>query len=263
MTNVPIATQWMHGSAPAYTQQPIDCVAMVIVQSTGSKGSGWLVANRMLVTNEHVIRNGAPNAIVVQFPDGSTHSVAKIVAVDGVLDLAALELQSSVSATPLKIDPTPVSVGTQVYALGFPLAYNGPAPLMIVGYVAGFEARVLKAGGAAQQRVVLNAALNPGNSGGPVFCWGESSVRGVVVTKHAPITPFLQSAIDALAGNQSGIVFTATDGQGNTKTFVESQLVADVLKYFRSMTQVVIGDAIPANDVVSFLAMSKLPWTSV
>jgi hypothetical protein len=150
----------MHGSAPAYAQQPIDSVAMVVVQSTGSKGTGWLVADRMLVTNEHVIRNGAPNAIVAQFPDGSTHPVAKIAAVDGVLDLAVLELQSSPSATPLKIDPSPVSVGAQVYALGFPLAYNGPAPLMIVGYVAGFEGRVLKAGAGAQQR-----AVRPGREG--------------------------------------------------------------------------------------------------
>jgi hypothetical protein len=134
---------------------------------------------------------------------------------------------------------------------------------MIVGYIAGFEARTLRAGAASQQRLVLNAAVNPGNSGGPVLQWGESSVRGVVVSKHAPITPFLQSAIDALAGNQSGVVFTATDSQGNTHTFVESQLVADVLKYFRSMTQAVIGEAIPATDLISFLSSSKVSWASV
>lgn len=132
---------------------------------------------------------------------------------------------------------------------------------MTVGYIAGFAARTLKSGPAPQQRLVLNAALNPGNSGGPVLAWQESSVRGVAVSKHAPITPFLQSAIDALAGNQSGVVFTATDSQGKTHTFVESQLVADVLKYFRSMTQVVIGEAIPAADVTSFLSASGLPWT--
>jgi hypothetical protein len=150
----------------------------------------------------------------------------------------------------------------QVYALGFPLAYNGPAPLMIVGYVAGFEARTVSAGSTPQQRIVLNAALNPGNSGGPVFRWGESCVAGVVVSKHAPISPFLQSAIDALATNRSGVVFTATDAQGNTHKFVESQLVADVLKYFRSMTQVVIGEAIPMDDVRSFLTSTGVAWMS-
>ena len=67
--------------------------------------------------------------------------MVKIVAVDASTDLAVLELQSPPGMTPLKIDAAPLSVGTHVYALGFPLAYNGPAPLMIVGYVAGFEAR--------------------------------------------------------------------------------------------------------------------------
>jgi S1-C subfamily serine protease len=198
---------------------------------------------------------------VVRFPDGSVHAVAKIIALDASLDLAALELQTTASCAPLKIDTTALIVGLQVYTLGFPLAYNGPAPLMCVGYVAGFEARVLQAGAAPQQRIVLNAALNPGNSGGPVLAWQESAVRGVAVSKHAPITSFLQSAIDALANNQSGIVFTATNGQGKTHTFVESQLVADVLKYFRSMTQVVIGEAIPASDVASFLTANKISWT--
>lgn len=263
MNQIPVATQWLHDAAPPYAQQPIDAIAMIVVQASGSKGTGWLVADKVLVTNEHVIRGGAPAGIVARFPDGSAHGVVKILAVDPSMDLAVLELQSSPGAVPLKIDATPVSVGTQVYALGFPLAYNGPAPLMIVGYVAGFEARTLAAGGAPQQRVVLNAALNPGNSGGPVLQWGESAVRGVVVSKHAPITPFLQSAIDALAGNQSGVVFTATDGQGKTHTFVESQLVADVLKYFRSMTQVVIGEAIPATDLISFLSSNKVPWEPV
>ena len=93
------------------------------------------------------------------------------------------------------------------------------------------------------------------------MAWAESTVRGVAVSKHAPISRSLQSAIDALANNTSGIVFTATDGQGNTKTFVESQLVADILKYFRSMTQVVIGEAITAHDVAAFLSANKLSWT--
>ena len=82
----------------------------------------------------------------MQFPDGSAHPVSKVAALDSVLDLALLELKSSPLTTPLKVDPPPVRVGAQAYTLGFPLAYNGPAPLMIVGYVAGFEARVLKTG---------------------------------------------------------------------------------------------------------------------
>ena len=262
MRDLPVATQWMHGAAPPYAAQAIDAAAMVVVNDTGSKGTGWLVAHRMLMTNEHVIRGGSPHEIVAHFSDGSALGVASLVAKDAVLDLAVLELQRAPSATPLKLDATALSVGMKVYTLGFPLAYNGPAPLMIVGYVAGFEARSEPAGEAPQQRIVLNAALNPGNSGGPVLRWGDSCVAGVVVSKHAPISPSLQNAIDALAANRSGVVFTAIDAQGNTRRFVESQLVADILKYFRSMTQVVIGEAIPIADVRSFLTSHSVQWVS-
>jgi hypothetical protein len=261
MTNLPIATQLIYGSIPCYAQQPMDAVAMVVNQTAGSKGSGWLVADRFLVTNEHVIRNGSPGSILIRFPDGTKPSVLKIAAVDTSADLAAIELQNPATATPLKIETAPLGLGAQIYTLGFPLAYNGPAPLLTVGYIAGFESRMITAGMTPQQRLVLNAALNPGNSGGPIIGWQESLVRGVAVSKHAPITPFLQNAIEALANNQSGVCFTATDSQGQTHSFVESQLVADVLNYFRSITQVVIGEAIPASEVISFLAGNRLPWT--
>jgi S1-C subfamily serine protease len=263
MSNVPVATQWFHSASPPFVQQPIDAVAMVVVQSTGSKGTGWLVADRFLITNEHVIRNGTPGTILARFPDGSIHTVIRIAAQDSLLDLAVLELQQPAPATPLRLDMTSLTIGVQIYALGYPLAYNGPAPLMTVGYVAGFEARAVAVGAAPQQRLVLNAALNPGNSGGPVFAWQESSVRGIAVSKHAPISPYLQSAIDVLASNQNGLIFTGTDAQGNPISFAESQLVADILKYFRSMTQVVIGEAIPIADVASFLSSNSISWQSV
>lgn len=96
-----------------------------------------------------------------------------------------------------------------------------------------------------------------------MFVWQEASVRAVAVSKHAPITAFLPNAINALANNDSGIVFEVTDSQGNKITFVESQLVADILKYFRSMTQVVIGEAIPISDVAAFLTATGISWTSI
>jgi S1-C subfamily serine protease len=261
MSQLPTATQWVRSAAPSHAQQAIDAVAMVVVNTTALKGTGWLVNDHMVVTNEHVIRGGAPGGIVVNFPNGSTSNVVRVPVADVSLDLAVLELQAAPGVSPLKIAQTDLTVGVQIYALGFPLAYNGPAPLMIVGYVAGFEARSPQVGYPPQKRVVLNATVNPGNSGGPVLPWNKSSVAGVVVSKHAPISSFLEQAIDALASNRSGIVFNYTDGQGNVHPYVESQLVADILKYFRGMTQVVIGEAIPANDVAALLTARGIPWT--
>jgi hypothetical protein len=108
------------------------------------------------------------------------------------------------------------------------------------------------------KHIVVNGAFNPGNSGGPLLISGTDKLIGVVVSKHTPITPFLFSALNALADNKSGIVFTTTDEKGNKKDFVESQIVAEFLKYFRQLTQVMIGEAIEKSEVIDFLRENSI-----
>jgi S1-C subfamily serine protease len=257
--NLPIATQWTLNATAALPSQVVLSVVLVVTTSTGQKGTGWLVSDRHVVTNEHVVHGGAAGTVRVQFSDAAVLNAQSIV-VDALTDIAVITLDRVVSYTPLRVDRTIPDIGTRICAWGHPLGYNGPAPILSVGYVAGFNAHQPQGLPSPQRRLVLNAALNPGNSGGPIFAWGEQTVRGVAVTKHAPITQFLQSAIDALRNNSSGIVFTTTDGQGNTQQLVESQVVAEVLQYFRGMTQVVIGEAIAAEDVIAFLDKNRVPW---
>ena len=257
--NLPIATQWTLNATAALPSQVVLSVALVATTSTGQKGTGWIVSDRHIVTNEHVVRGGSAITVLVQFSDGVVAPIQSI-SVDPLTDLAVLTLQQPVSYAPLKIDKTIPDIGTRVCAWGHPLGYNGPQPILSVGYVAGFSAHQPQGMPTLQRRLVLNAALNPGNSGGPIFAWGEQAVRGVAVTKHAPISQYLESAINALKTNRSGVVFTTTDGQGNTKTFVESQIVAEILEHFQGMTQVVLGEAIAAEDVVLFLNKNSIPW---
>ncbi|WVH09260.1 MAG: hypothetical protein EoVTN8_609 [Fluviibacter phosphoraccumulans EoVTN8] len=40
-------------------------VAMVVSKNTGQKGTGWLVSDRHLVTNEHVIRGAANDMLIL------------------------------------------------------------------------------------------------------------------------------------------------------------------------------------------------------
>lgn len=256
-----IATQWSPNSIRQEVQGTGSSVVMVVVPSTGSKGTGWFVSDRHVVTNKHVVQEGAANEIQLVFSNGDIQQVANIQS-STLDDLAVLTTDPPQSSCPLKIDCAPVTIGTQVYAWGHPLGYNGPAPLLTVGYVAGANKYPRPAGGPVL-RIVLNAALNPGNSGGPVVVWGETAVRGVVVSKHAPITPYLQSAMDALANQQNGFMYTQTDANGNQTNISEGQVVAAVLQYFRSMTQVVIGEAIAANDLVAFLDNNNIPWSAV
>jgi hypothetical protein len=75
----------------------------------------------------------------------------------------------------------------------------------------------------------------------------------VVVSEHSPISQFHLSAINAMANKKPGVVYTGTDATGKPLQMVESKLVADILTYFRDLTQVMIGEAISAETVNAFL----------
>lgn len=262
MNHQTISTQWPFATATEVQgSSVIPSVVLVVNTTTSQKGTGWLVSANHIVTNEHVIRGFATaNAVFVVFPDGTKHLVDSIQQ-DRYTDIAALEFMSPFPQTGLSIQTQDLEVGAQIFTWGHPLGYSGPAPILSVGYLAGRNLWNPQGISAPQQRLILNAAFNPGNSGGPILQWNEKHVCGMAVTKHAPITPFLVQAIQALAQNESGVTFNATDGNGNSRTFVESQIVAEILHYFRSMTQVVIGEAIMPSEITSFLDAHGIPWT--
>jgi hypothetical protein len=259
MNQLPISTQLLVNSNGEVNTNLALSVVLVACLNTGNKGTGWLCSDRHIVTNEHVVRNASLNQMIVVFSDGrQVQPIAKSEDID--VDLAVLTLQNSAQEIPLRIKIDISDVGSKVCAWGHPLGYNGPAPILSVGYVAGFNGFRRTPTSPTYQRLVINAALNPGNSGGPILVWGENAVCGVAVTKHAPITQALQSRIDALSNNRSGLQFTGQDARGNQIHFSESQLVADVLKYFQSMTQVVIGEAVSPQDIANFLNANSIPW---
>ena len=95
-------------------------------------------------------------------------TVANIVT-DAVLDLALLSLSKAVNAPALPLSTTDeFSIGAQVSTWGYPDGYHGLAPLLSSGYVAGVD-RVKVAGEKTVSRLVINAAFNLGNSGGPLL----------------------------------------------------------------------------------------------
>ena len=90
------------------------------------------------------------------------------------LDLAYVELEANRSFTPIAIgDSDKIRVGEQVIAIGFPLARSlGLEPTVSVGIISAKR----------QGRLQTDAALNPGNSGGPLLnILGQ--VAGVVVSR--------------------------------------------------------------------------------
>jgi len=251
--------QAMINVSPSSVRRTIPSVVLIHATATNRKGTGWIVSDSHIVTNQHVISGCRKNFLRISFCDG-IYEYPFSGFYDEWTDLAVLEVPSVHGFPPLAIDPSPLPIGCPVWIWGHPLGYNGPYPILTVGHVAGSNAHVPDQN-VLQQRLVINAALNNGNSGGPLTAAGECTVRGVVVSKHAPITPYLLSAIAALSAQQDGFVYTATDTHGQLISLSEAKVVADVLQHFRDMTQVVIGEAIAPEDLIGFLDNNSIPWT--
>jgi hypothetical protein len=108
--------------------------------------------------------------------------------------------------------------------------------------------------------LVLNAAVNPGNSGGPLIS-PEGTIVGVIVAKRTLLLPAgLASVLKALSGNKWGQQFTGTE-DGKQVSYSESQLTAALLDYYRQMSQVYIGEAIASSELTGFLDEKKIPWS--
>jgi len=255
MENIPTSTQLTITKSKAVEHQPIKCVYLIVCPKTSSKGTGFLLSNGMIITNEHVIRGCSASDIVAISSYGKDVMFTDCV-FDNERDIAALTPKDKLDVGLVLDTAESVCVGDLVSTWGFPLGYNGPAPLLSVGYLSGFMTYDTAIG--LKKHLVVNGAFNQGNSGGPVFKFGDNKVIGVVVAKHAPFTQFQISALQALKNNKSGLQYSATDGSGQTRSFAESQLVADLLYHYRDLSQVMIGEAIAPPVLKSFLDANSI-----
>ena len=143
-------------------------------KSVTGTGTGFVVsADGFLITCAHVIQGADRIAVEIQ---GKTH-IARVVAVEPDDDLALLRIDAS-GLHPLSLaDSGQVRLGEEVRAIGFPLStVLGNGIKVTRGIVAGI---IEKAEG---QRFLIDAAVNPGNSGGPVVN-GRGQVLGVASSK--------------------------------------------------------------------------------
>lgn len=138
--------------------------------SNSASGTGVVLsADGYIVTNAHVVENAA--AINVLFSDGSSHS-AHIVGADTLSDLAVLYTGAS-GLTPAEFgNSTALRVGDSVVAIGDPLGVELRGT-MTDGIVSAIN-RDVSSGGRTMTLIQTNAALNSGNSGGPLLnCYGQ------------------------------------------------------------------------------------------
>ena len=248
---LPASTQWTLNAAGATQKAAIKSVLLLYCPVTKAKGTGFLLKNGVVVTNNHVVSGCSIQQLQGFTPSGQQIAFKKMV-VDPEVDLACLR-PAEVLAGGLELgaDEDP-ELGTPVTTWGYPLIYNGPAPLLSVGYVAGYSADKSQ-NGTTVKHLVVNGAFNPGNSGGPLFTSRDGKVIAVVVANFHLYPPLVKTAIDVMANTKSGVQYGATNDQGAPISLSEAQIVAMVLDQFYKTTQVMIGEAISVSELRKFL----------
>ena len=184
-------------------------VVSITVKEEGSsrqaRGSGFIVdSDGTIVTNNHVASAG--NEFTIKFDDG-TELPAKLVGRDPRTDLAVLKVSADHPLAALKLgDSDHVRPGEWVVAVGNPFGLGGTATAGIVSALG----RDIGAG-PYDQFLQIDAAINQGNSGGPLFTQ-DGKVIGV------------NTAILSPSGGSIGIGFAIPSSLVKN---VVTQLVAD------------------------------------
>ena len=167
-----------------YTQN-IPSVVSIACQGSRSSSSGTgvvLSTDGYIVTNAHVVENS--NAISVQLTDDRSFA-ARLVGCDDISDLAVLRIDCN-DLTPAQFgDSSTLRVGDTVVAIGDPLgaAFRGTYTNGIVSAIN----RDVDMNGRTMTLIQTNAALNSGNSGGPLInCYGQ--VIGINTMKIGTFT---------------------------------------------------------------------------
>ena len=145
-----------------------------------SSGSGFvLTEDGYVVTNHHVIENAS--AVTVTMHDGTEYA-AEIVGSDATNDVAVVKIQEDVKLQAVTIgSSTALNVGDQVVAIGNPLGEL--TSTLTVGYVSAKE-RNVTTDGTTINMIQTDAAINSGNSGGPLFN-SQGEVVGITTAKYS------------------------------------------------------------------------------
>ena len=175
-----------------------DCVQSVVgirASSKGKLGYFWgtgiiMSEDGYILTNQHIIA-GTDKAVII-LPD-DTEYPALLVGEDAQMDLAVLKIDAEGLHPAVFGDSRELSVGDSVVAIGNPLT-DSLSGTMTNGIISAID-RSVSLNNHPMTLLQTNAALNEGNSGGPLFnMYGQ--VIGVTNLKMA--NPYSEVSVEGL-----------------------------------------------------------------
>ena len=169
--------------------------------SFGASGAGWAYdAAGHIVTNAHVVRGA--ERFSVEFADGRV-ATARLIGADPYTDVAVIKAETSTPLIPmLRAQSSLPRQGERVFAFGSPFGFKFS---MSEGIISGLGRAPQTASpfGGYTNFIQTDAAVNPGNSGGPLV-----NIRGEVVGMNVAIaTGADNSGSEATSGDSAGISF--------------------------------------------------------
>ena len=144
-----------------------------------TSGSGVVLTDNRILTNSHVVRHASQ--VLVQMQQGGDQLPANVTAIGPGIDLALVELHDPDALedlSGLEIADGLAEIKTRISAYGYPTGGNDLS--VTDGIVSRIEFAMYYYG-AMGVRVQVDAALNPGNSGGPAI--QEGKIAGLVFSK--------------------------------------------------------------------------------
>ena len=151
------------GSVPKSQLPPIDPESNQPDRKPRSSGTGFIVNGGYIITNYHVIEGA--ESIEVYFEDSRRPYAVTVIGSDEEIDIAVLQVGEDFpkDVKTLIWRTEKLRVGSEVWSIGHPLGYDYS---ITKGIVSHMDRRIASPW---QPTIQIDAAINQGNSGGPLL----------------------------------------------------------------------------------------------